>query len=101
MKNWKFTILLIGVLLFIAVPFTFWRDTKNSADIKQWVADRGNTATEIEWRGWNTGPYWPDKNVTIYHVDTQKGNIYWFKYSVFGRTIYTEDDHGKYEKVED
>lgn len=95
------TILIVAIITLIAVPLACTKFSGEKKDITEWVADRGDTATNIEYRGWSIGPYWHDKNASVYHVDTVKSNIYWFKYTIFGRKVYIEPSPGQYEKVED
>lgn len=92
---------IVLILVLIAIPITCSKFSSEHKDIEKWVSDRGDTATNIEFRGWNIGPYWHDKNASVYHVDTVKSNIYWFKYTIFGRKVYIETNPGQYEKVED
>ena len=93
-----FKVILIFIALFAgALAITAGINHSDNRNITEWVRSQGETATNIERRMLDIGPYFLVKDARYYRVQTNK-NVYWVKY-LWGRTIKKEVGN-KYETVD-
>ena len=76
------------VLLIFVWGIISCRINSDKDDIQSWARSRGESTVNIEFRVWDTGPYFYIKNARFYRVQTD-ANVYWVKY-FWGRTINKE-----------
>lgn len=87
--------LVIGLVIFLAVC----AHNSNEEDAAQWVINRGEKVVDNHRGFFDTGPYWHAKNIQFVRIETDKGNVYWFRYG-WGRTINQELKDGSYQLIE-
>lgn len=93
-----FTIIIVLGLAILALDVEY---KSNKKDVLNWISSNGERVVTFDNRGlFDSGPYWFTKNTTYYKVVTDKHNVYWFKYNLFGREIQKEIPSG-YEVIED
>lgn len=89
-------LLVIGLAIFLAV----YSHDSNEKDAVDWVNRNGEKVIDTNRGFFDTGPYWHAKNVQFVRIETDKGNVYWFRYG-WGRTIKQELKDGSYQLIEE
>ena len=88
-----------GVLAIIAALLIVVAICSNhEKEIKEWVAQRGETCLEVKASIFSNGPFIYLKNARVYRVTTDKG-VYWFRFC-FTREIYREIAEDDYTQIE-
>ena len=99
MKKISISLIIVFVLL-LAIIASIIQYKSNEKDVVDWVVTNGEEIVQIDDRGiFDSGPYVFCKNTIYFKVITDKHNVYWFKYNVFGREIQKEIENG-YQIIE-
>lgn len=97
-KERKEAIAILLAALLVGWLLTSWFINTNKDDIRMWTERHGESATNVEFRAFYTGPYYWMKNTRVYRVET-KSNVYWFRYGLWSPSVYREITNGEYQEL--
>jgi hypothetical protein len=88
----------VAILAIIVLCLISWGiSSSRDSTMENFVAARGETIVESDYRWVHTGPFLGGKNISIYRVETDK-SVYWFRFGLW--TSIKKEVNGEYIDVE-
>lgn len=83
----------IIIVVFVVIGFVVFVAVRSSREdeVKNYFKDKEEKPTKIEENFLIRGPYfYKESGGSIYRVETDKKNVYWFRFGIFGMDVEKE-----------